>query len=99
MPSFRLSKRAAADIDEILAFTIERWGVEQAGKYLGGLDALFHIVASRPMMGRRAAQIRPDLRRIEHVSHIVFYKTLPQGISIERVLHKSKALKKSDFKP
>jgi plasmid stabilization system protein ParE len=51
------------------------------------------------MMGRRAAQIRPDLRRIEHVSHIVFYKTLPQGISIERVLHKSKALKKSDFKP
>jgi len=99
MPSFRLSKRAAADIDEILAFTIECWGVDQADKYLGGLDALLHIVVSRPMMGRRAAQIQPDLRRIEYVSHIVFYKILQQGISIERVLHKSKALKKSDFKP
>jgi len=97
MPDYRLSKSAAADIDEIVAFTIERWGGEQADKYLGGLEALFHIVASRPMMGRSAARVRKGLRRMEYVSHIVFYVTVPRGIRIERVLHKSKALKKSDF--
>jgi toxin ParE1/3/4 len=98
VPSFRVSKRAAGDIEEIVAFTIERWGVTQAERYFDGLQALFHILSSRPLMGRPARKIREDLRRVEYNSHIVFYKTVPRGIHIERVLHKSRALKKSDFR-
>jgi toxin ParE1/3/4 len=98
MPSYRLSRRADADLDEILAFTVERWGVEQANDYLSGLQALFNLVSSRPMMGRSAAQVLPHLRRVEHISHIVFYTLLPAGIQIERVLHKSRAIKKKDFR-
>jgi len=99
MRGYRLSKRADADIDEILASRVERWGVEQADRYLSGLEGLFRLVSSRPMMGRSAAQVLPDLRRVEYISHIVFYTLLPRGIQIERVLHKSKAIKKKEFRP
>jgi len=98
VPNYRVSKRAASDIREIASFTLERWGEEQVERYLSGLEALFHIIAARPMMGRSAAQVLPNLRRVEHVSHIVFYKTVPRGISIERILHKSRALKNKDLR-
>jgi toxin ParE1/3/4 len=98
VPNYRISKRAASDINEIASFTLERWGEEQVDRYLSGLEALFHIIAGRPMMGRSAAQVLPNLRRVEHISHIVFYMTVPGGISIERILHKSRALKKKDFR-
>jgi toxin ParE1/3/4 len=99
MPAFTVSRRAKDDIKEIGSFTIKRWGALQADRYLDGMAALFHIIAGRPMMGRGAAQVRADLRRIEYISHIVFYRVVPRGVSIERVLHKSKALRKQEFKP
>ena len=98
MPSYQLSERADTDLDEILEFTVERWGVQQAGDYLDGLQALFHLVSSRPMMGRSAAIVMKNLRRVEHESRIVFYTLMPRGIQIERLLHKSRALKKRDFR-
>jgi toxin ParE1/3/4 len=98
MPDYSLSARAVADLDEILAFTIDRWGLAQGDTYLSGLEAVFHLVSGRPMIGRSAAQVFPNLRRVEYVSHIVFYTTYPGRIRIERVLHKSRAQKKSDFR-
>jgi len=99
MPSYRLSRRADADLDEILEFTVERWGLQQAGDYLDGLQSLFYLIAARPMMGRSAHRVMRYLRRVEHKSHIVFYTVIPSGVQIERVIHKSKALKKREFRP
>jgi toxin ParE1/3/4 len=97
MPAYSVSPRAADDLDEILSFTIERWGYGQATEYFGGLEALFDLLSSRPMMGRMAPSIRPDMRRMEYKSHIIFYRQRDAGICVERVLHKSRALKKSEF--
>lgn len=97
MPTYSLRKQAERDIEEIVEFTIEKWGIVQAGKYVNGLIALFSMLADRPMIGRPATRVRSDLRRIEHGSHIVFYVLVTAGIRIERILHKSRAMKKSDF--
>jgi toxin ParE1/3/4 len=97
MPSYTFSKQAAADFAEILTFTVERWGDAQGRSYSEGFEVLFHILSSRPMMGRSATRVRPDLRRFEYESHVIFYKTLPTGILIQRLIHKSRALRKKDF--
>ena len=93
MPGYRLSKRAAEDLDEVLAFTIERWSAVQAEEYLRSLEVLFDTLVLQPRIGRIAATVRPDLRRLEHMSHVIFYRELTTGIRIERILHKSQALK------
>lgn len=97
MPKCHLSRRGADDLKEIAAFTLERWGEEQVERYMGSFEALFHLIANTPMIGRSAARVGSNMRRMEHVSHIVFYKTVPDGVRVVRVLHKNRALKKKDF--
>ena len=45
MPRYRLSRRAAADVDEIADFTIEQFGIEQARRYRDMLETCFQTLA------------------------------------------------------
>ena len=87
MGDYSLSRRAAADIEGIYAYTIEQHGVVLARKYLHGLRGCFEHIAEHPLLGRRADQVAPGVRRHECQSHVVFYVPGDAGISIARVLH------------
>jgi len=89
MPDYRLSTRAAADLDQIANYTIEQFGIEQARRYRNGLEGCFATIAGNPLLGRSAQVIAPNLRRFEHGSHVIFYKPLGPGVLIVRVLHES----------
>ena len=87
MAVYRLSEKAALDLDEIYEYTILNFGLAQAQNYLNGLHERFGRLAQQPMLGRGGAQVAPNLRRYEYGSHVVFY--VPQGeeVFIVRVLH------------
>jgi len=85
---YRYSVLAEADADEITAFTIRKWDVTQAAKYIGGLEALCQELAEGHGVGRACDHISPGLFRIDYVSHIVFYRPRPYGVRIVRVLHR-----------
>lgn len=87
MGDYRLSRKAAADIEGIYTYTIEQHGLALARKYLHGLHACFEPLAEHPLLGRRAGQVAPGVRRHECQSHVVFYVPRDAGISIARVLH------------
>ena len=87
MADYRLSRRAAADLEAIAEFTIGRFGIEQARRYRDELKACFAKLADHPTMGRRAEQLAKGLRRFEHGSHIVFYVPTDDGVLVVRVLH------------
>ena len=89
MASYRLSKRADADILEIVAFTVKRFGIEQGRRYHDGLRRVFQVLAEHPTRGRGAGELAPNLRRWKYESHTVFYVPEPQGILIVRVLHQA----------
>lgn len=40
-------------------------------------------------MGRIFGPFRPDLRRIQQGSHVIFYRQTAEGILIIRILHQS----------
>ena len=61
MAVYRLSTRAALDLDEIYEYTILNFGLTQAQSYLNGLHERFENLAQQPMLGRGASQIAPDL--------------------------------------
>ena len=89
MNSYRLSRLAAADLQEIAEYTIERFGIMQARRYRDSLKTCFVQLANNPTLGRRAEQLMHGLQRFEHQSHVVFYISEPENILIVRVLHSS----------
>ena len=89
MNNYRLSRLAAADLEEIAEYTIERFGIEQARRSRDGLKTCFVQLTNNPAIGRRAEQLIQGLRRFQHQSHVVFYITERESLLIVRVLHSS----------
>jgi toxin ParE1/3/4 len=87
MGECRFSKKAAMDLEAVAEYTIERFGIEQARRYRDDLRACFDQLLDNPRLGRRAEEFSPGLRRYEHKSHTIFYRTDDSDLFIVRVLH------------
>ena len=87
MGVYRLSRKAAADLDSIYSHTIQQHGLARAREYLNGLHACFEQLAKHPELGRRADRIAALVRRHECQSHVVFYLPSQSGAYVVRVLH------------
>ena len=87
MARYRLSRRAAIDLEAVAEYTIERFGIEPARRYREGLKACFDQLVSNPGIGRRVEQLAHGLQRFEHQSHVVFYQHDADGLLIVRVFH------------
>lgn len=97
MAEYRYSLQAEADADEIAAFTVRRWDVMQAAKYIGGLETLCQELADGHGVGRACDDVSPGLSRIDYVSHVVFYRQKPYGVRIVRILHQRQLLELHSF--
>ena len=89
MRKVRFSRSAKDDLHAIGVYTIQRWGLTQASRYLAELHETANRIATHANMGHACDWIRPGLRRFEKGSHILFYRRLEDGIFILRILHKS----------
>jgi toxin ParE1/3/4 len=88
MKRFVLSPLARADLGQIWDYTEQRWGLDQAETYLRRLQTVIEAVAADPNRGRRCDEIRPGYRKHPAGSHVLFYRLLPDGIDIVRILHR-----------
>jgi toxin ParE1/3/4 len=88
MSGFDLSRRARGDLVEIGLYGAARWGDERSERYVSDLYAVFQRLVDGHAFGRRCDRLRPGLWRIEHASHVVFFRRLPSGVLICCVLHK-----------
>ena len=87
MAAYRLTPRAADDLDGIYEYTIVNFGLERARGYLNDLHRRINDPAENPALGRGAGQLAPGLRRNPYRSHVVFYLPENRGGLIVRVLH------------
>jgi toxin ParE1/3/4 len=85
----RLTRRAESDLAGIADSTIQSFGIEQARRYIAGLEACFHTLGGKPSKGRSAEELAPRLRRFRYKSHVVFFIPGGEGVLIVRVLHQS----------
>ncbi len=85
--SYRLTREAQADVEDIYRYSFDHFGERQADIYYQGLVDRFELLADNPMYSRSASQLAPDLRRSEYQSHVVFYLPDETGVLIVRVLH------------
>jgi toxin ParE1/3/4 len=85
--SWRLAPEAGEDLLEIGRYTAQEWGEAQSERYLDSLSEAFDRLAVTPRMGRSRNEIRPDLLSLVRGSHVIWYRQVPAGIEILRVLH------------
>ncbi len=89
MPGYQFSKRAAADLLQIANYTERTWSTQQSEKYVAVLQQGCAMLAENPALGRVFDPERPDVRRIESGSHVIFYRKIQKEVLILRLLHKS----------
>jgi toxin ParE1/3/4 len=71
--SFRLTRRALRDLDDIADYTLRRWGPGQMEAYLRRIEARIAWLAENPDLGRRRDDVGKGYRSFREGSHIVFY--------------------------
>ena len=85
----RVQEAAALRLDEIYRYTRDRWGAEQAARYIRDLFAAFdkiesHGVPSRPI----PAEFGVEGFYFRHQRHFVYWRRLPNGdIGVVTILH------------
>ncbi len=84
-PSF--SAAAATDLDQVFAFSAERFGFDAAEEYFAGLQASCHRLADFPEIGPVLEGIRPPMRFFSYRSHHIYYRLDGHAVLIVRILH------------
>ena len=89
MSGFRVLRAAGHRLDEIYAFTRDRWGTEQAAQYINGLFARFAAIAVREIPWRPIpAEFGVSGFVCRHDQHLIYWKLLADGsVGIVTILH------------
>ena len=88
MAKYRLTNEAVKDLEDIWAYTYEKWSVEQADRYYNLIIDEIEQIESNPHSGRSMEHIKEGYRVSKVKSHLVFYKfNIDKTIEIVRILH------------
>lgn len=89
MANFYFTEQAEKDLEAIIDFTFQRWGVAQSHNYIDDLEALAQILADNPLLGTERDELSQGVRSFPSQNHALFYVLQKDGITIVRVLHMS----------
>lgn len=84
---FRLSPKAQSDLGGVFDYTVARWGLEQALRYIDLIEAACEDLAGRPGRGQNCEAVRPGYRRCGVERHFIYYRRAAYGIDVVRILH------------
>ena len=84
---YQLTDEADRDVEEVLAYSVNSFGVAQTERYFEALKECIELLADNPNMGHSAEEILPEYLRFPYESHIIFYKKLSASILVVRILH------------
>jgi len=85
---YRISKKAAEDIDKIWLYTLENWSLEQADRYYRFIYQEILCIVENFETGKDIGKIKFGYRQAKVKSHLIIYKRADDEIiEIIRVLH------------
>ncbi|MDE1147716.1 MAG: type II toxin-antitoxin system RelE/ParE family toxin [Azospirillaceae bacterium] len=89
MTTVRINEAAGHRLDEVYRYTRDRWGTEQANRYITGLFDAFNRIADHGVRSRPIpADFGVDGYFFRHEHHFVYWRRLSNGdIGIITILH------------
>lgn len=91
MPCLTRTERCEQDLIELWVY-IAQDNPAAADRVLDEIDAKCHLLAEHPRLGPARPDIRPDLRYFPVGSYLIFYREIPGGVEIVRVVHGARDL-------
>ncbi|SFN34773.1 toxin ParE1/3/4 [Paenimyroides ummariense] len=93
--TYKISREAQIDIENIWLYTYETWSIEQADRYFNLIIDEIEFLASNPNSGKDFNYIRKGYYRSKVKSHFIFYKINlnEKEIEIIRILHQQMDVK------
>jgi toxin ParE1/3/4 len=90
------SQAARWDRQAITAYTVERFGLEQARRLRERFETTIHSLAEAPLIGHRRQDLDPPGRSFRYATvlktFIIVYEPVDDGIRIVRLLHGARNL-------
>ncbi|MBL4622110.1 MAG: type II toxin-antitoxin system RelE/ParE family toxin [Immundisolibacteraceae bacterium] len=87
MPTYKFTEQAQHDLTQIIRYTLETWGKNQASSHIDSLEEFADSVAHNPKITRQYSSIYDDLRCFPYESHVLYLLEAAHGTTIVRVLH------------
>ena len=89
MAAVRIQEAASHRLDEIYCYTRNRWGTEQADRYITGLFQAFERIESHGVVSKPVpADFRVEGYFFRYEQHVVYWRKLSNGdIGIVTILH------------
>jgi toxin ParE1/3/4 len=77
---------AEKDLNEILQY-ISADSLHHAEQLLLQIDKKCRMLAENPLLGKTRDELKPNLRSFPISSYVIFYRSIPSGIEVVRILH------------
>ncbi|MEO7078687.1 MAG: type II toxin-antitoxin system RelE/ParE family toxin [Rhodococcus sp. (in: high G+C Gram-positive bacteria)] len=91
MSRYVLSPSARVDLEQIWDYTCDRWGDDQAEKYVREIQRAIERVVANPEIGRACDEVRPGYRKHAVGTHTLYYRIagidVIDVIDVVRILH------------
>ena len=88
MPNYQLTKAAEKDLEAILEFGIEQFGIDPAIEYYDQLVAKFNDISISPKQFPSREEIREGCRVCSHRSHDIYFFDSAAVVLIVRILNR-----------
>lgn len=87
--SYKISVKAASDLQHIWEYTVQTWSISQADKYVNAIIDEIEIIAHHPNKGKDISFLKANYRYCKAMSHLIFYRHTENESEIEiiRILH------------
>lgn len=89
MSTCRFTALAAGDLEEIHDY-IALDSTRAALHFVQRLDKRCRELSELPLIGRSRPDILPALRSVTEGRYVIFYRQVPEGVEILRVLHSAR---------
>ena len=86
---YQLRPRALADLEHIWRDTARKRSVDQADKYVRGLDEAFDLLVEYPELERERKELNPPVRLKRVEMHFIIYQISNGVIDVIRIRHVS----------
>lgn len=93
--SYKISKQAIIDLNNIWTFTFKNWSKDQADRYYALIIDELEYIADNYLIGKSVVQTRNNYRVCKMKSHLIFYRKVEgELVEIVRILHQRMDIKK-----
>lgn len=95
MSNYRVSRLAERDLLKIWEYTVGKWSLNQAEKYIDGLLSSFEAIGDDKVIGTPINSTRKGYKKVLYGRHYIFFRlSTDNSVEIIRVLHVSMAIDK-----